>query len=211
MPYFPMFYASLSSRLMIRVICSHICMMLLATLCTNLCVYALFSMSHAQIYVRTCLYAWIHILPCLCAKFLHVYMYVSMPICLDLCSHMSMCLDLCSLHALCYIPCICALHAMFVCLDLGYVCHAMCYCSPFIGLSFFLVFWPNGQDSIQTLWYFSLSIRQGPHQRVWITPICMSMLAHLYALCLCQPLLFQALPRLTPLAGLWLCGYIQRP
>ena len=47
MPYFPMFYASLSSRLMIRVICSHICMMLLATLCTNLCVYALFAMSHA--------------------------------------------------------------------------------------------------------------------------------------------------------------------
>ena len=71
--------------------------------------------------VFTCLYAWIHVLPCLCAKFLHVYMYVSIPICLDLCFHMSMCLDLCSLHVLCYIPCACVLHVMFVCLDLGYV------------------------------------------------------------------------------------------
>ena len=28
---------------------------------------------------------------------------------------------------------------MFVCLDLGYVCHAMCYCSPFVVLSFFFL------------------------------------------------------------------------
>ena len=67
-------------------------------------------------------------------------MRVSMPICLDLCFHMLVCLDLCSLHVLCYLPCAYALHAMFVHLDLGYVCHAMCYCSPFITLSFFLVF-----------------------------------------------------------------------
>ena len=73
-------------------------------------------------------------------------MYVSLPICLCICFHMSLCLDLCSLHALCYIPCACAIHAMFVCLDLGYICHAMCYCSPFVALSFFLVaYWfrPN--------------------------------------------------------------------
>ena len=75
-------------------------------------------------------------------------MHVSMPICLDLCFHMPMRLDLCSLHALCYLPCDCALHAMFVCLDLDYVCHAMCYCSPFVALSFFLVFWPIGSDPI---------------------------------------------------------------
>ena len=75
-------------------------------------------------------------------------MYVSMPICLDLCSHVSMCLDLCSLHALCYIPCACVLHAMFMCLDLGYVFHAMCYGSPFVTLPFFIVFWPNGWDLI---------------------------------------------------------------
>ena len=47
MPCFPMFNASFSSRLMIRVTCSHVCMMLLATLCPDLCVYALFAMSHA--------------------------------------------------------------------------------------------------------------------------------------------------------------------
>ena len=70
-------------------------------------------------------------------------MYVPMPICLDLCFHNPMCLDLCSLHAFYYIPCACALHATFVCLDLGYVCHAMCYCNPFVTLSFFLVFWPS--------------------------------------------------------------------
>ena len=76
------------------------------------------------------LYAWIHVLPCLCAMFLCVYMYVSMPICLDLCSHMLVRFDLCSLHALCHIPYACALHAIFLCLGLGYVCHAMCYCIP---------------------------------------------------------------------------------
>ena len=59
-------------------------------------------------------------------------MYVPMPICLDLCFHMPMCLDLHSLYAFCYILCACALHATFVYLDLGYVCHAMCYCSPFV-------------------------------------------------------------------------------
>ena len=80
------------------------------------------------------------VLPCLCARFLHVYMHVSMPICLDLCSHMPMCLDLCPLHALCYLPCACVLHAMFVCLDLGHVCHVMCYYSPFVAPSFFPVF-----------------------------------------------------------------------
>ena len=111
--------------------------------CLDLCVLHVYF--HAiWILVSTCLYAWIHVLPCLCAKFLHVHMYVSMLICLDLCSHMSMCLDLCSLHALCYLPCACALHAMFVCLDPGYVCHVMCYCNtfvPFIAFSCVLAYW----------------------------------------------------------------------
>ena len=42
-----------------------------------------------------------------------------------------------------FFVCLCV-PCMFVCLDLGYVCHAMCYCSPFVALSFFLVFWPSG-------------------------------------------------------------------
>ena len=148
---------------------------------------------------------------CLCTKFLYVYMHVSIPICLHLCFHMPMCMDLRSLHAFFYIPCACALHAMFVCLDLGYVCHAMWYCSPFVALSFFLIFWHIGSNPIQTLWSFSLSIPLGPHQRVWIIFICKSMLACFYALCLCQPLLFQALSCLKPSTGLQLCGYIRRP
>ena len=120
----------------------------LAMPCSDLCVYAYFC--HA-IVLDPCL----HMLICLdsCSFMfmcwdLHVYMHVSMPICLDLCFNMLVCLDLCSLHALCYVPCACALHAMFVCLDLGYVCHAMCCCSPFVALSFFLEFWPNGGDPI---------------------------------------------------------------
>ena len=71
-------------------------------------------------------------------------MYVFMLTYLDLCFHMPMCLDLCSLHALYYLPCACALHSMFVCLDLGYVCHDMCYCSPFVdfvSLSCALAYW----------------------------------------------------------------------
>ena len=101
------------------------------------------SMLYDYILVFTCLYAWIHVLPCLCAKLVHVDVYVSMPICLDLCFHMPMCFDLCSLHAFFHLPCACALHAMFMCLDLGYVCYAMCYRSLFVALSFFLVFSPN--------------------------------------------------------------------
>ena len=75
-----------------------------------------------------------------------------MPICLDSCFHMPTCLDLCSLHALYYLPCACALLAIFVCLGLGYVCHVMCYCSLFVDCLSFLCFgllvwirsWPYG-------------------------------------------------------------------
>ena len=120
--------------------------MVMSCLFLYVCMHVL--CSYAYIRVFTCWYAWIQVLPCLWAKFLYAYMHLSMPICLYLCFHMLMCLDLCSLHALCYIPCACALHAIIVCLDLGYVCHAMCYCSPFVTLSFFLMFWPNSWDLI---------------------------------------------------------------
>ena len=133
-----------------------------------------------------------------------------MLICLDLCSHMSMCLDLCSLYALCYIPCACVLHAMFVCLGLGYICHAMCYCSPFIALSFFLVFWPIGSELIWDLWSLSSSVHLGPYQRVWITHICMSCLLA-FMLYACVSLSSSRLSCLTPLARLWLCGYVRHP
>ena len=97
--------------------------------------------SNLGFHLPRCLYLCFHMLICpdLCSY---------MPICPDLCFHMPMCLDLCSLYTLCYVPYACALHAMFVCPHLGYVCHAMCYCSPFVVLSFFLVFWSIGSDSI---------------------------------------------------------------
>ena len=76
--------------------------------------YVFMSMPYDLILVFTCLYAWTHVLPCLCVRLLHVYMHVSMSTCLDLCFHMPMCLDLCSLHVLYYFSCVRALHAMFV-------------------------------------------------------------------------------------------------
>ena len=71
--------------------------------------YVFISMLYGYILVFTCIYAWIHVLPSLCAKLPHVYMHVSMPICLDLCFHMLACLDLCSFHALCHLPNVCVL------------------------------------------------------------------------------------------------------
>ena len=115
----------------VRVICSHACLMLLAMLCSDLCVCVLSVILHVRI----------HVLPCLHASF-HMFTHVLPCPLLDLCFHMLVCLDLRSLHALCA----CALHAMFVCLGLDLVCHAMCYCCPFfsfhrIFLCFGLLVW----------------------------------------------------------------------
>ena len=104
---------------------------------------------------------------------------------LDLCLHMSICLDLRSLHALCYIPCACALHAMFMCLGLGYVCHVMCYCSPlvpFIASSCVLAYW-FGPDLDPMV--FVVVHTPKPTSRGLDHPIFMSMLACFYTLYLC--------------------------
>ena len=52
--------------------CSHVCVMLLALPCLDLCVYVCISMLYGYILVFTCLYAWIHVFPCLCARLVHV-------------------------------------------------------------------------------------------------------------------------------------------
>ena len=152
-------------------------MMLLAMLCSDLCIYVFISMIYSWILVLTRLYAWFHVLPCLCAKFLHVYMYVSMPICLDLSFHMPMCLDLSSLHALCYLPCTCVLHVMFMCLGLDLVCHVMYYCSlfvPFIAFSCVLAYWfePDLDPMV-----FAIVLTPWPTSKGLDHPFCMSMLA----------------------------------
>ena len=150
----------------------------------------------------------IHVLPCLCAKFLYVYMHVSMPICLYLCFHMLVCLDLCSLHVSCYFPCACALYAMFVCLDLGYFCHAMCYCSPFVTLSFFLMFWPIISNPISPY-----GLCHHPYTLAHIKGFGSPNL-HVYAcllVCFMLVLVSLVLGFATLLSGLCLCGYIRCP
>ena len=108
-------------------------------------------------------------MPCLdlCVYFHAIWLDPSlhMLICLDSCSSMSMykvpkylhvCFDaymsrsmflhayvLGSMFSTCFV-----LSFTCLCLDLGYVFRDMCYCSPFVALFFFLVFWPNGQDLI---------------------------------------------------------------
>ena len=62
----------------------------------------------------------------------HMFTHVLPCLCLDLCFHMLVCLDLYFYVLYASFLCACALYAMFVYLDLGYVCHAMCYCNPFV-------------------------------------------------------------------------------
>ena len=86
------------------------------------------------------------------------------------------CLNLCSLHALCHLPCACAPYAMFVCLDLGYVNHAICYCSLFIAFDFLsnvLAYWlrPDLNPMV-----FVIVHTQRPTSKGLDHPICMSML-----------------------------------
>ena len=143
--FFFMFYASFSSRLMLGL---HVRMfvwcywLFFARIYVFICFLQCFMFRSTSVHAYMLGFMFFHV------YVLGFYMYVSLPICLCICFQMPLCLDLCSLHALFYIPCSCALHAMFVCLDLGYICHAMCYCSPFVALSFFLVFWPIGLDPI---------------------------------------------------------------
>ena len=174
----------------------------------------------AQIYMFVCIsmLLCLHMLVCLdmCSSILlclhpHAQMYIYMPTCISSCLYVQIgvftCLDRCSLHALCHHLCACMLHAMFMCLGLDLVCHGMCYCSPFVPfIAFSCVLARSRPYGLCHRPYTMAHIKT-----VWIIPICMSMLAYFYALCLCQPLQFQALPCLTPLTSLWLCGYIRRP
>ena len=137
----------------------------LAFTCSHARCYA-----YAQIYIFTCLLAQIQVFTCL---YVQIYIFTCL------------CAWIYALLALCHLPCACELHAMFVCLDLSYVCLGMCYCSPFVTLPFFLVFQPRGQDPIQTLQSLSSFIYLGPYQRVQITRL------HVYA-CLLLCFIFSA-------------------
>ena len=174
--------------------------MSLAMPCLDLHVCKHVLCSYAYVYAFTCLYSWICVLPCF-------YAYTYMLTCISPCLYAQIgiftCLHRCVLLALCHLSCACMLYILFMCLGLDLVCHAMCYCSPFVSfyrifLCVSLMIWTRSRP-------FGLCHRpctMAHIKRVWIIPICMSMLACFYALCLCQPLQFQALPCLAPSVGL---------
>ena len=159
---------------------------MLAMPCLDLCVYVLLPcvmlrFAFVHVYVLGSMFYHVYVLSF--HMFTHVLPYLCLDLCfhmlacLDLCLHMFMCSDLCSLHALCA----CTLHAMFVCLDLGYVCHAMCYCSPFVALSFLscvLAYW-FGPDLDPMV--FVIVITPWPISKGLDHPSCMPVLACFYA------------------------------
>ena len=146
-----------------------------------------------------CSYAYVHVshmLVCLglCSPMplCYIYMLRYISICLHAHFHACMCRSVCLhvsisvlYHALCHHLCACMLQAMFMCLTLDLVCHVRCYCSPFVSLLHFLAFWPNGLGPDLGPMVFVIVHTPRPTSRVWIIPICMSMLACFYALCLC--------------------------
>ena len=179
--------------------------------CSDLCVYALFSMFHAQIYIRTCLYTWICVLPCFYARihmlrctftclyaYFHAYMSRSMLSYACVLGYMfSTCFMLSSM-------CLCTPCHVFVprprlCLS----CHVLLqpFCC-FVFLSCVLAYWfrPNLDPMVFVIVHTPWPISKGlDHPYLYVY-------AYFHALCLCQPLQFQALPCLIPLAGLWQRG-----
>ena len=88
--------------------------------------------------------------------FFHAFMLAST--CLDVHLHAYMHISIIYMLA-CFTPCLCAqAQTLFV---MPCVIVALLFL-----LSHFLMFWPNCQDLIQTLWSLSSSIHQGPHKRV---------------------------------------------
>ena len=188
--------------------CLHV---VLAIPCLDLCVYMCISTLYGQIVVFTCLYAWIHVLPCLCARLVHVGMYVSMPTCLDLCFHMLVCLGLLyMLYAISHVRSTClraSCHVYVFRPRLCLSCHVLL--QPFYSFCcIFLCFGLMVRTRFRPYGLCHHPYTKAHIKRVWIIPICMSMLACFYVLCLCWPLQFQALLCLAPSAGLILFGYI---
>ena len=80
---FPLFCSSLFFVLMLG-LCTHMLdIMSMVMLYLDLCVFMLFAMFCVEICVRAYLYAWIHVLSCLCASF-HIFTHIAMLMHLDL-------------------------------------------------------------------------------------------------------------------------------
>ena len=112
-----------------------------------------------------CLYVQIYVSTCLCAWIYVLYLFYTI-------SHV----------LVCSMPCLCAQAQSLFVMPRAIVALLSLLC-------LFFVFWPIGLNLIQTLWYLSSFIHQGPHQRVWIIPI-----LHVYAcLLLCFILILASL------------------
>ena len=134
-----------------------------------------------------CLYVQIYVFTCLCAWIYVLYMLYAI------------------FHVLVRsILCLCAqIQAMFV-----MPCAIVALLSLYLSfLCFGLLVWTRSRPYGLCHYPYTLAHIKGFGSFLF----CMSMLACFCALCLCWPLLFQALPRLMPLASLWLCGYTRRP
>ena len=139
---FPMFRSFLL-YVDVRVIGSHACYARLRSMC--LCIY-LQARVFRSMFPHACMLGFVFFCvfmltsTCLGAHS-HAYMHISMLICVDQCVYM-----LISMFSTCFMPslmCLCA--SCHVCVPRPRLaCHVMCYCSHFVTLSFFLVFWPNG-------------------------------------------------------------------
>ena len=139
---FPMFRSFLL-YVDVRVIGSHACYALLRSMC--LCIY-LQARVFRSMFPHACMLGFVFFCvfmltsTCLGAHS-HAYMHISTLICVDQCVYM-----LISMFSTCFMPslmCLCA--SCHVCVPRPRLaCHVMCYCSHFVTLSFFLVFWPNG-------------------------------------------------------------------
>ena len=216
-----LYHVSFCFVLLLRLYAHMLDIMSMVMLCSDLCVRMLFSMFYAQIHIRTHLYAWFHVPPCFCASF-HMFTHALPCLCLDLhfymlaCSdlgfHMLICLDLYFIMLVCLGLCSACFMPSFVCfytrchvcvprLRLCLSCHMLLqpFCH-FIFLSCVLAYWfgPDLDPMVFVIVHIPWPISKGLYRLFF-----MSMLACFYTLCLCQPLQFQALPRLTPLVS---CG-----
>ena len=148
--------------------CLWLCFMLLY-LCLDLHVCTHVLCSYTYVYAFTCLYAWICVLPSFYAYIhtlgctftcLHAYLHGYMHRSVYLHAQINAFYMLYAIsHMLaCFMPCLCAQAQTFFVMPCAII-------ALLFHLSYFLVFWPNGSDPIQTLWSLSSSMYHGPYQK----------------------------------------------
>ena len=143
-----------------------------------LCLCLWLHMLHAWIFVLPYFYTYTHMLrytfPCLHAYF---YAYMSR-------SMLSHACVLGSMFSACFMP-----SSMCLCTQCHvYVCHAMCYCSPFVAFVFLSCVLAKWLGSNLDPMVFITVRTPRPTSKGLDHPICMSMFACFYALYLYWPL-----------------------